>query len=87
MKDEDWGEEIGFHCCDCRHFHGNEEGDGKPNQGECRRFPPTEWFDQVEEAIWPRVAGYQQCGEFELSPARRRSWEAEKRARISGVRK
>lgn len=86
MKDEDWGEEVGFHCCDCRHFYGAEDEE-KPNQGECRRFPPTDWFEEVGEAIWPRVAGYQHCGEFELDPVRRRRWQDEKRDRISGRRK
>lgn len=84
MKDEDWGEEMGFACCDCRHFYGFDEADAKPNTGECRRYPPRDWFAAVGEAVWPRVAGYQNCGEFELDLAKRREWKAEKRRRIAG---
>lgn len=81
MKDESWGEDIGFACCDCRFYVCEDEA---KNVGQCRRFPPREWFADVEEALWTNVAGYQWCGEFELSPTKRRAWEEEVRRRVGG---
>lgn len=84
MRDDDWDEDIGAACCDCQHFY--DEGD-ESGVGQCRRFPPRDWFDSAKEAIWPRVATYQGCGEFELERGKRREWEEEKRRRISEPRK
>ena len=82
MKDEDWGEEIGFACSDCRFYE--ERGDSETSHGVCRRFPPREWWDEVQEAVFPRVASYQYCGEFELPPESRRKWQDEVRRRVAG---
>lgn len=80
MKDEDWGEEIGFACSDCRFYISVDE-----DHGTCRRFPPKNWFAEgVDEALFPRVASYQFCGEFELPPESRRKWQDEVRRRVAG---
>lgn len=79
VKDEDWGDDIGFACGDCRFF----EGDTAAKTGVCRRFPPTGALkvddgEDFQQANFATTVTYEWCGEFELSPARRSDWQLHK---------
>lgn len=81
MKAEDWGAEIGFACADCQFFEVRYKDENQA-VGACHRYPPREWFREAEDAIFTMVCGHDWCGEFELTPARRAAWEAEKHSRV-----
>lgn len=75
MKDEDWGEAMGFACTDCRFFDSDTPHDdpSAPVGGDCRRYP-----------IVHRVMCTGWCGEFDLGPSDRAAWEAERNERLKG---
>lgn len=55
---------LSGYCGTCRFFCDYEDGS---NTGECRRFPPGR-DDGSPDGIWPQVANFSFCGEYEYKP-------------------
>jgi len=86
MKDELWGDDIGYACSDCRFYEAEWAGDvdgEKIEIGSCRRFPPTGWDAYSKTASFASVRSNDWCGEFELTRSNRTRWEAEILDRLS----
>jgi hypothetical protein len=80
MKDELWGDDIGYACSDCRFYEsewaGDEDGE-KIEVGSCHRLPPIGWNAAQKMPVFATVRSSNWCGEFELTPSNRVRWEAE----------
>lgn len=90
MKDELWGDDIGYACSDCRFYEAEWAGevDGENVEiGVCHRFPPKGWNAEWKLPEYPSIRSSDWCGEFELTREKRRTWKQEKRRRISEPRK
>jgi len=80
MKDELWGDDIGYACSDCRFYEAEWSGEvhGETVEvGSCHRFPPKGWNADIKAPDYSSVRSSDWCGEFELTPNNRIRWEAE----------
>lgn len=84
MKDELWIDAVGgAHCSDCRFFSEVDTLQDGTVRGECHRNPPV-LLHKTDIGTWPIIESHEFCGEFELKPSLRRSFEAELIERWNG---